>query len=40
MPESIKAEKEVVRNLTVAFDFLEIDKVKVEVLETQLVTTS
>jgi hypothetical protein len=40
MPESIKAEKEVVTNLTVAYDFLEIDKVKEEVLEAQLVTTS
>ena len=40
IPESIKAEKEVEKNLTVAYDFVEIDKVKEEVLETQLVTTS
>jgi hypothetical protein len=40
MPKSIKAEKEVERNLTVGYDFVKIDRTKEEVLETQLVTTS
>lgn len=38
--ESIKAEKEVEKNLIVAYDFVEIDRIKEEVLETQLVNTS
>jgi hypothetical protein len=40
IPESIKAEKEVEKNLTVAYDFVKIDSIKEKVLETQLVTTS
>jgi hypothetical protein len=40
MPESIRGEKEVQESLNLAYDSVEINRIKEEVLECQFVTTS